>query len=674
LHGILFGIVFTGCECSRVTGSLTYPDAGRDQDVAAPDASDWPNDACFAPCEATWEPLGLDRPVYLASIDERGPLASYDPLRHRMILLDAPSNVVWALPFEGPGANQFEMLNASGDIFPLPVEGGAFDSRRQRIIVFSGESRTFRSTPQLSRVFALDLSAAPTWREISTTPLPPIDDGEVALFYDDRRDLYIAAWLENKLFAVATASAGDVLTWTQHPIQPEKSSIVAGAAGKAFDEVRSRIIWVEATTGSALSIDISDGTLRTLPSVPVGASPSYSGVFDSQSDRVVLFGASGDVWTLSMTATTSWTRLAVANAIPGRFGHSAVYDGDKQRMVIFGGVAATGPNTFAEGWVDDVWALSLDAAPTWSNLVANDPRPMSLWIYDSAAYDSTHDAIIYVPSAFGDHFSPWSWASLPFVTWRLNLMPSARWERIQTTQSPPPGEPPAFVFHPGLDRFLLWGGGATPTDLWSLDLDPTPEWHALSSNGPPPLGSSRAAFVSSPDRMLVDSASMTSTTQPSLFSLSLDQQPTWLEVGTVGAPRLGGPIAYAPDANRVLVVGSASLTQPLDAWILDLDVTPPRWTHVGATGDLPPTNFLGSAAYDPLLRAFVVTTPGYFDITAGCGVEHEWLWMLPLDEHRWRRIESRGVRPGFVRALVPTASGLVGIDSSAWSLSIQCRR
>ncbi len=141
----------------------------------------------------------------------------------------------------------------------------------------------------------------------------------------------------------------------------------------------------------------STGTPAWTHVVPSGTPPSArqasAAVYDAATNSLILFGGGAgasvfsDVWVLSNAngsgGAPTWTQLTVASSGPAaRTGHSAVYDSQNSRMIIYGGVS--GSAVF-----DDTWILSdangVGGTPTWTQLTPVTPGPPR---YDhSAVYD-----------------------------------------------------------------------------------------------------------------------------------------------------------------------------------------------------------------------------------------------------------------------------------------------
>ena len=83
----------------------------------------------------------------------------------------------------------------------------------------------------------------------------------------------------------------------------------------------------------------------------------HAAVIDRKRHRVVTHGGEvhpimlADVWAASLDAPVTWTQLTPSGDGPGaRSEHAAVYDPIRDRMILFGGRKAS-------GWGGDLWAL-----------------------------------------------------------------------------------------------------------------------------------------------------------------------------------------------------------------------------------------------------------------------------------------------------------------------------
>jgi hypothetical protein len=93
----------------------------------------------------------------------------------------------------------------------------------------------------------------------------------------------------------------------------------------------------------------------------------HSAIYDPEQDRMVIYGGEstgtrfGDAWSLDLDEQV-WSQLTPTGAPPSaRYGHSSVHEPASGRMVVFGGFDGTARN--------DCFALSLRGQPAWRQLL-----------------------------------------------------------------------------------------------------------------------------------------------------------------------------------------------------------------------------------------------------------------------------------------------------------------
>ena len=103
----------------------------------------------------------------------------------------------------------------------------------------------------------------------------------------------------------------------------------------------------------------------------------HSAIYDSDRQQMVVFGGytmqnfgnvTNETWVLSLGVSPTWSLLTTQGTPPAaRTEAAAIYDPVRQRMLIFGGTDG----------MNDLWQLSLVGVPTWQNCtpVARRPRP-----------------------------------------------------------------------------------------------------------------------------------------------------------------------------------------------------------------------------------------------------------------------------------------------------------
>jgi len=297
---------------------------------------------------------------------------------------------------------------------------------------------------------------------------------------------------------------------------------------------------------------------------PVGSRPPAryvpSMVYDSLRDRLIIFGGRdefgwfGDVWALNLTGPPVWTELTPAGTPPSaRFGHEAIYDPVRDRMLVFLGYDGQFQN--------DLWELSLAGTPTWTQL-SPAGTPPSLRDYTASIYDPVGDRVVLFG---GNEFTPPN-----------NIFPV--------------------------------------NDTWTLSLSGTPTWAPLPTVGsPPPRILHKAAYDSANQRMLIMGGWDGATWRNNTFALTLTGPPTWtnLNAATPPSPRSDHCFAYDPVNLRAVVYGGRDLNNFFDdTYSLQLTGVP-HWTRLHPKpATQPESRLLHKGDYDPLRRQFVVSS-GY---------------------------------------------------------------
>ncbi len=282
-------------------------------------------------------------------------------------------------------------------------------------------------------------------------------------------------------------SLGDEPTWTPlAPVGPLPDERAGSAT--AYDAVGDRMVvfggnFVPADPpglyySDAWALDLAGAPAWTRWA-PAATEPAArvnpSGIYDPARRRFVLFGgwmwttdasiAYDDVWALACEGTHQWTELTPAGPGPGgRWGHTAVYDPVRDRMLVFGGMDAS------YALYNDVWALSLSGAPAWTRLSPAGTPPATRRFH-SAIYDPVRDRMVVMGGEFRGN-----------EVWGLSLAGSPAWTRLTPTGTPPArASTHSAIYDPLRDRMLVYGGGAeqvfaltwgTPLRRVAIDIRP----------------------------------------------------------------------------------------------------------------------------------------------------------------------------------------------------------
>jgi len=510
--------------------------------------------------------------------------------------------LILGLPATGAAAEATgSSTQAQGEWAELspPIRSGGhsavYDPVRDRMAVFGGHAG--------NTVWVLS-GSEPAWTVLPAigTPPPALSDG--SMVYDPIADRLLVfggrddVAETNRLWELSLIG---IPTWAEvHPVGPIPQPRQHHAA--VFDSVRNALVVIGGIAGGQFyNNDVWTLSLSSTPTWaqmnPSGDQPAgwygHRAILDVPRDRVLVFGgqtaagATNDLWQLALSVGGAWTKLIPAGDGPSpRAHHSLVCDRLRDRMIVCGGW--NGPIPM------DIWAMNLEGAPQWTELTASSPAPSGSGGH-SAAYDRLHDRII----VYGG-------GTLLDEAWALNLgAGNLMWTQLITTRPRPSFYgAPAPVFDPVGDRLVFC---ASEQSTWALSTSSgLRDWQELeTSGGPPPTRSDHTAIYDMRKNRIIVFGGVVQNggCVGDLWELRLDEKPrpVWNQLSPDGArpsPRTGHTAIYDWVRNQMVVFGGYDCN-PIyldDVWALSLDDD--GWTDITPAPSIPGRNS-HAAIFDP---------------------------------------------------------------------------
>ena len=360
------------------------------------------NDSWILPLQSTGKPAW-------SSSSPAGPLpgarqyasAVYDPVSARMVVFGGVNtsvlnNEVWAQTF-GAGAAWTEITPAWTPPAARCDASAIYDPVRQRMLMFGGTNGT-----NFNDVYALSLGINPSWTLLTASGTPPSGRGGQSAIYDPVRDRVLffggggSTPYTNELWAL-TLSGGPA--WSQ--IVPTGTPPSARKYSAAiYDPVRDQMLVFGGVGSGGYGNDVWSLSMAGDPVwsqlSPTGTPPSgrylTSAIYDPVRDQMLIFGGSStsgyvnDTWALAL-ASPAWTHLAPGGTLPSaRYGHSAIYDPTRDRMIVYGGATAS-------AYLNEAWSLAPGGSPTWAQLAPALTPPLGRH-RNCAIYDPNMDRMI----------------------------------------------------------------------------------------------------------------------------------------------------------------------------------------------------------------------------------------------------------------------------------------
>jgi len=271
------------------------------------------------------------------------------------------------------------------------------DPERSRAIQFGG----WDGSAAHSDAWILDLTGQPQWAKMTPSGSAPGPRFEHIAVLDPTRDRMIVFGGKTNLIYYGDLWSLDLTgsgAWS--PLAADGTPPAPMETRAIYDPVRDRLLFFGGYRPSAAVAELRELSLSGTPTwndvsangTPPPARYGHTMIYDPFGDRVIVFGGYtgttylDDVWELTLAGTPTWNQLLPSGGPPSlRFGHSAIFDPQRLRMLVFGGFGFS-------GFQNDVWALNL-ASPSWS-LLTLDQGPPTARDFQALEYDAVLDRAV----------------------------------------------------------------------------------------------------------------------------------------------------------------------------------------------------------------------------------------------------------------------------------------
>ncbi len=264
------------------------------------------------------------------------------------------------------------------------------------------------------------------------------------------------------------------------------------------------------------SYDVKSGQWNNVgicePLQPDSSNVFTSAVYDSKSNRVIIFDRQGQTWAYHFEKNTWQNMKPNVSPLP-RCGQGMAYDTESDRVIMFGGFGCKGVN---DSVYADTWAYNYDSN-TWTLMHPMLSPPARM--YSAMADDSKLDRVVM----WGGRL----WKPLPDnAVWAYDFN-SDTWTRYENDGGPAQALTYAnMVYRTATHDFFLYGGavlvaafkGKPTNETWTYELSSN-TWKRLMPNHlPPPLANHGMAYVPTSSVVILFGGELVALYSDKLFS------------------------------------------------------------------------------------------------------------------------------------------------------------
>lgn len=529
------------------------------------------------------------------------PIAIFDKETDRVVVITSLDGVPVVGALDPTAPSRWTPIDVVGSPpSPRQYVATAIDPLRNRLLLFGGAHSNGGQTDFYNDVWALNLGPAPSWEQIAAPGPAPIPRESALMAYDSARDrlvMFGGAGPNPTSISLLTdtwvLSLSPSVQWTR--LDPAGSiSEVTLESAAIYDPVHDRVLLLRSTHrggNRALRLAPSPEWV-SLPSLPGAASDleSFAAALDPPRGRALVFGGfyssdvTADTWQLDLS-TDVWTRIFTGTVVPNKLGpyRDLLLDPVRDQAVMYlngpvwrlsfstgewtRSILSPNPGSVyvAFGWYDPyrdqaryygqfgnrmtfgLWVLNL-GSPAWTSL----PLPPSglRKVNGTFAYDPVRDRLI---GFFGDE-----------GVWVFPLADASGWTRLTTSGTPPPAAGAyGGVYDGAHDAYVVTGEatlspGGDIVGGWALSLGDIPTWSEVTppAHGDPSTGVYPAFDPVRSRALSFGGWSGTTSVTSATHALALPSAEGWVRLAPAGAfpaGRTAHAVAYDALRDQLLI-------------------------------------------------------------------------------------------------------------------------
>ena len=442
----------------------------------------------------------------------------------------------------------------------------------------------------------------------------------------------------------------DTNTWTNK--NPVLAPSIREAHGMVYDSESDRIILFGGNGAGPLrfndtwAYDIESNTWEEMSPAIAPSQRYFPGMaYDEESDRVILFGGAiqggmmSDTWAYDYN-TDTWVELSPGTNPVGRRAHSMTYDNESDTIVLFGG------SDSGNSPLDDIWYFDFNSV-SWERIYPS--HQPSARLRHSMVYDSESDVIISFGGSDTDYSSE---HMVTDVVWVYDANANHWRQMSPITQK---GLVDTMMAYDSESDMSIIFGGMDFTDpqpiidqTWSYDLNSDSYFDLSPVTAPSPRAAGGMAYDSQSDRIvqfggILSLTSNLATDETWTFDYNTNN---WTNAAPAIAPspRLGTYMTYDSGSDRVILFGGITLNPSTviynDTWAYDLETN--TWEEMSPTS-APDARYGSAIIYDSESDRVILFGGNPSSTTTTSTFSDTWMYDYELD--RWAEVSTTGNPP-----------------------------